>query len=271
MRIIPFIVVISALLLGTGLAASAADNSPDTVAAPRPLALVPFATIPPRIDASEDDPAWTSAITLAPLVLGTDSPAGQVALPTTVKLMWDPDFLYVRIIADGKLVPFCSARSADVKISSEDCIGVIIDPRGESNGWAEIFMNPTGKLRAQVYWITGTTKTGPTFRLSGEAVASHVKHQTSPLEDELVSAASYTSTGWMVDIAIPATTLLGAQGITQLVASTTMRANFLRYDYALGEDGIIARTATDWATVLAGQEDLSPQGMGYMRLEPAPK
>ena len=74
--------------------------------------------------------------------------------------------------------------------------------------------------------------------------------------------------GWSATLAVPAAPILKRLGKKEFAAGMTLRANFVRLDYApeSGKQAVI----TNWAPVVAGRVHRSPAGMGYLILR-APK
>ncbi|MDR3710855.1 MAG: carbohydrate-binding family 9-like protein [Capsulimonadaceae bacterium] len=266
LRTSPLFLIVALVIAGMHQTAFADVTLPVHIPAIRPVLEVPNTTLTPRVDASADDPAWASAAVVDSLGLALDSPAPEVALPTNVKLLWDADYLYVRFEVGGKLLPYGNIHGHDADLASEDCVGILIDPRGVGAHWLEILATPSNDIRDEAFWVTGTAQSDDVFRLVDGVIAHQLKREPGWNVDGLRSLAVATPTGWRLDMAIPATTILGTLEMTQFTPSTSVRANFLRYDYSPTAQGLM-RVALDWAPVPAGAEDLSPQGMGFLRLE----
>ena len=62
-------------------------------------------TVKPQITATADDIAWQTAPTIPILGLALHSPPEDRPVPTTVAMLWDGDYLYVRFTSTTSAEP----------------------------------------------------------------------------------------------------------------------------------------------------------------------
>ncbi len=242
--------------------------------APRPALDVPRAADAPALDARENDPAWQAAASLTSLApsFGGDFTEADLQ-PTTVRVMWDEQYLYVRFeCVDAAVVaPFGDQRDADHYTG--DVSEVFLDPVGDGRAVYELQVTPAGGVLDLLLLLTAE----PELQENGALAWSQVDTQFWSMREwnmpGLRSAARrHEPQGdrparWVSEFAIPAEVILRRTGRKALSAGATMRANFLRYDYAPTPPGQEARLiASNWSPVQLGCPHISAARMGELRL-----
>lgn len=240
-------------------------------AASRPPAIaVPYVASTPAIDAAPDNPGWATAsvIPALPVCLGNEG-KDLAPSPTQVKVVWSDEALAVRFVCADDTV-YTPVRGHDAPIWKGDVVEVFLDVKGDARQWIELEVNPNGDTFDQLTTLTAEPKTDD----DGILVSSVLQRDYWPNPSwELAgwrTAASRTGTGWIVDMAIPASALrrLGHDRYSP----STLRANFMRYKYLPSPAGAPRRLlAMGWAPVKYGCPHISPKRMGYVELAPAGK
>ena len=226
---------------------------------------VPRAILAPRLDATWDDAAWNQAATIEELSLSLGPQAQGLEAPRThVKLLWSPDWLWVRFIAwsDEIYAPFGTVR--DAPHFKGDVSEVFIDPVGDARQWVELQCSPDNGVFDKLFLATAPPQAGADGT-NTPASEREVRHSTRWQLDGLQTAAGRWAQGWLSEFAIPAAPLLKQLGQKQL-APMTMRANLLRYEWRLEADETRSLTALNWAPVKWGNPHRSPHAMGWMEL-----
>jgi hypothetical protein len=108
-----------------------------------PLARVPFAAVPPKIDGRLDDAAWARALTYTNMFsFNTREPGGPA---TTWRLLWDTENLYVAYTcADPDVV--APIRARDDAVYNDDCVEIFILPQFRFRTYWELVVNASGSI-----------------------------------------------------------------------------------------------------------------------------
>lgn len=105
-----------------------------------PSLVVVFAAIPPRIDGSLADSAWSLANSTGPFVATRDG--GPAPVKASAKLSWDDDHLYVAVEVRDPLL-LASHKERDAHLWEQDCIELMVAPEGDRS-YFEIEVSPRG-------------------------------------------------------------------------------------------------------------------------------
>src|SRR5262249_16708230 len=98
---------------------------------------------PPQIDGQLNEPAWEKAQRTPPFVRTLDGSAADFI--ATAKALWDQENLFLGFqIADNDLQTHFTKR--DEHLWEQDCVEILIDPRGDGRHYYEIQVSPTGVL-----------------------------------------------------------------------------------------------------------------------------
>jgi hypothetical protein len=238
-----------------------------------PAIEVPRARAAPRVDGRLDDEAWKGSAVIAGLFPATDAGADVrlAKLPTTVRLLWDPEFLYVAFeCADDEVHGTGEARARD-QIYMEDVCEVFLDAAGDGRQVFEVQSSPRGRNFTVLYLYTREPEYSAGMRLSQEFCRTDRWKFPGWEAAGLKTAGRVTSrdgrpAGWTVEMAIPAGPVAKRLG-RETLFPTEIRANFVRYDWPpSGPDGKRELLQQTWSPVLKGCPHISPSRMGRLRL-----
>ncbi len=238
--------------------------------APRPHLRVPRAQIIPRMDGSPDDPAWRNAAQIDGLTLSLGPQARNLEVPCTrVKLLWTPQRLFVRFIAEDDEIysPFGSQR--DATHFRGDACEIFIDPVGDGQQWVEIQISPDNGIFDKLFLVTApnqqTNADGTYAAATGRNVWEFDTWQVDDLQSATGRFQTVNSRGWIADLSLPAAPLLKRLGRKEF-APMTLRANLLRYEWPQDAKGERSLNSTNWAPVIWGKPHRSPAAMGFLEL-----
>ncbi|HEY3333069.1 MAG TPA: carbohydrate-binding family 9-like protein [Capsulimonadaceae bacterium] len=240
-----------------------------------PVLEAPYATIAPKLDASGNDPAWKAAATIPALGLAIGSDSRDVALPTTVQVLWDARYLYIRFrcAAQSVYTPY-GGSVRDQPIYRGDAVEVFLDVRGDAKQVTEIQVSPNNELFDQQLLITTDVRCDQDGKLREDVLSRDFWAVPSWDCAGLTTKTHREGDVWIADLAIPAAPILRRLGATQW-EPLTFRANLMRYtwtpDTKAGNDNGRRLIAQNWSLVRHGCPHISPQAMGYIHLLPAPK
>jgi len=256
------------VLLISALGRTQADNS-----GPRPNIAVPFATITPLVTADPSDSAWTTAADIPALVdcIGVPSDAG-FAKTTEVKLLWDKQYLYIRFINQATEI-YSPFKNFDDPLYKGDVDELFLDIKGDSRQWVELEVSPNNVVYEAMTTLTADPQSDQNLLLDANILNRDYWQNTAWTLTGLRSACriekdSKTNvTGWITDIALPATPTLQRLGLNSY-GPIAFKANFLRYEYPAPKDKTSSRSlvAQDWGPVLLGCPHISPEAMGNIQL-----
>ncbi|MCG3147894.1 MAG: hypothetical protein PCFJNLEI_01335 [Verrucomicrobiae bacterium] len=224
-----------------------------------PALAVPRSPTPPVIDGNLGDECWQRAAVIPSLL-----PAYQHTVPpqpTTVRVLWDAKNLYFSFDCVDADVFCTGTKRHDDALYEEDVCEVFIDGFGDGRQFIEIQVNPAGVNLDLMYLFTKAAEYTPEMRFTPQLCDTD---RWKFLEWDLPglrTAARRTATGWSAELAIPAPPIMKRLGRTDFF-STTIRANFVRYDWAGKE-----LQQQSWSTVLLGNPHNSPARMGHLHLK----
>lgn len=234
---------------------------------------VAYAPLLPAVTASPSDHAWNSATRIAALTPARDAPvAGFTVSPASVALLWNKQFLFIRFtcsVGPGGIYVVSGGDPKQLYLS--DVAEIFIDPVGDSRQYFEIEAAPDGRVDVYQHLLTADPVSMPDGALIDRiARLDSWTIPNWPIEG-LRHASSISSDGssWIVDVALPATSLLVRLGLTNLATNMTLRANFIRYDHPELISGKAASrvfVCLDWTPISWGRPHISPQAMGELRL-----
>ena len=239
---------------------------------PRPRLTVPSARLTPAVTADPSDPAWATAATIPALTLSQgDGGRGLSPLPTQVKLLWDKEALYLRFVCTATEI-YAPARTHDAALYTGDVVEVFLDVKGDGRQWIELEVSPDNVTFDQVTTLTADPVSGASLVLAGAVLDRDWWVDLSWSLDGWRTAATVQRTagkvtGWTVDMALPAPSVLRRLG-TDHYAPMTLRANFLRYEQLQETNPKSQRRllALNWSPVQYGCPHISPLAMGFLTL-----
>jgi hypothetical protein len=242
-------------------------------AEPLPVLSVPKAIQIPRMDASVDDPAWRFAAKNN----GLTPPRGHdektpPSPPTQVSVLWDAKYLYVRFESrDNEVTTPFQERDAFHYLG--DVAEIFLDPVGDGRQYYEFQLSPRGGILDQYIVLSDDPIYDPNGRFTPEFKAcSYWANLAWNCDGLLTSAKILQQDGrndWIVEFALPASTVLKRLGQTEFKPGT-LRANFLRYDWQfLANPEKRDLVPINWSPVLFGCPHISPGRMGFLELAEA--
>lgn len=262
--------LVLALLISTGgLTVSAHAASPTLTP---PSLHVPYAGVVPQISGASDDPAWKSAASTADMTVSRGAAAqGLTALPTRAYLLWDAKNLYIRFVCLGGSMetPY---KKHDDPLYHADAVEVFIDPKGDGREWVELEVSPHNVVFDQLAVLTAE----PEYEAGGILTHQVLDRDwwtdlSWNLEGLRTAAGRLQSrgkiTGWIVDMAVPATPLLRRLGVKSF-GPMNLRVNLLRYETMTAADGKPMFIPMNWAPVTFGCPHILPDAMGTLVLDP---
>ena len=240
---------------------------------PLPALDVPYAATKPALKAATDDPAWKTAAVVPKLSVSRGTPKGTAGVPTEVRLLWDEDYLYVRFTCqDDEL--HLPETGRDARLFRGDVVQVFIDPKGDGRQVVELLCNANNDVLDLQILLTAAPRSDENLQLLPEVVDRDYWMSADWNAKGLRTAAAKDEkdgevSGWRVEMAIPAKSLLRRLGEDRL-SPLTLRANFVRYEWEPppGPNQEWSLLSMNWSPVEAGYPHLSPAAMGFLKLRP---
>jgi hypothetical protein len=241
-----------------------------------PACAVPKAASAPAITADPKEAIWQTAGVIPELGV-TKNPhikdGMQTPLPTEVRLLWSPDALYIRFtcVDTALFSPHGTRRDADHYAG--DVVEVFLDPMGDARQVIELQVNPAGGVLDILFLATAEPISEPDGRLKDSFIQrdwwsfrnwdiAGLKVATSdqPQPDGSIH--------WIVDIAIPAESILKRTG-KKMFQPGPIRAHFLRYEGPVDPESGERKEELfmTWAPVRHGCPHISPHAMGTLILK----
>lgn len=250
--------------LGCGTVAEVPSVSEGPIEPPM-LSVVAVSAVAPRVTAEANDPAWEAATQIPSLLLALGLAPEPGDVSTRVRLCWDAAHIYVRFEADDREL-YAPVRGRDKELYRGDVVEVFLDPVGDGKQVIEVQVSPHNDVFDQVILLTADAESNTNARLKQDVLSRDFWAFPSWNCDGLRTAASFGADGsWIVDIAIPATSVLRRTGKTTFSDGLALRANFIRYDWVPENDTRTLR-AFNWLPVVHGCPHISPRAMGALRL-----
>ena len=230
------------------------------------------------IDGKADEQAWQAAMPLSPL---RDIEGPAIPKRTTVKMLWDDEYLYVYAdMQEAHL--WATLTERDSVIYRDPDFEVFIDPDGDTKNYVEIEINALNTV-----WDLLLTEP---YRSGNLALHDwnipKLKHAVN-LRGSLNNPAD-TDDGWSVEMAIPWASITGHSNHPRTVQppapGTTLRMNFSQVNWQVQADetvphGYAKKTNEQGAPlpesnhVWAATGEINihmPEKWGYVRLSDKP-
>lgn len=229
---------------------------------------VPRAETAPVIDGKLDDPAWAGAAVINGLLpsMGGKYQDKIDKVPTTVRLLWDRDYLYVSYeCTDDDILATMTER--DSLLYNEDVCEVFVDPKGDGCQYFEVQVSPNNVIFDIIHMTTAEPKYTRELRFTPEFCKTDRWVFAEWNMEGLKTAAIRTGKGWNCEIAIPAKHIMKRFGKEKL-EPCELRANFMRYDHQPNQKtGKRELVHMNWAPVQHGCPHISPAAMGILYLK----
>jgi hypothetical protein len=241
---------------------------------PPPVLAVPCVAAPPVIDGTLDDAAWAHAA-IIPRLGPAHGGAGKdriARLPTTVRVAWDANCLYVAFACMDDHIDADPAAKHDSDLYRHDACELFLDPVGDGRQYLEFQISPLGQTLDLVYLLTAP----PEYTAAGRLTDSFFAREVWFFREWEAAGLQVASgrlrhdgavTGWTVELAIPAAAIMKRRGLNSFVPGE-LRANFARYDWQ-PDPGTGKRELLPmyWAPVAFGCPHISAGLMGRLVLK----
>lgn len=191
--------------------------------------LVPPTTAPPIVDGKLDDVAWRQATTLSLdwRFHPANAPALVALTPTvrtTVRLLWDKQFLYVGFECEDPDV-WSTHTGRDAYVWEGEAVEVYLDPSGKGQNYKEIDLNPLGAL---IDLNTPEARNGDPGDVLQNARWNAIGLRWGVSVDGTVNDRTDRDRGWSAELAIPLREIL-PEG-EQVYVGDAWRAQFYRIE-----------------------------------------
>lgn len=244
-----------------------------SVVADLPTLSVPHAAEEITVDGSLADASWAKAAVIQGLKpsLGGKYQAKIDKVPTTIKMLWRKEALYVAFICTDADIYCTETMKHDDNLYKEDVCEVFLDSKGDSRQWVEIQVSPANETLDLMTLLTAPPRSTPTLRLTPEMVSTDRWNFKGYDVKELKTAVTKQFkdgkvTGWTVEMAIPASVIMRRHRKKE-IEPISFRANFMRYDHQPNPNGKRKPIHMNWSPVEHGCPHMSPEAMGHVMLE----
>lgn len=169
------------------------------------------------IDGRIDEAAWQNAVTTTlqfPWAAQTGAKQS-----TTVRLLWDDEFLYASFACDDTDI-VAHHLQRDDPTYRDDAVELFLNPNPKQSAYFGLEMNSRGVLYDYLYVFPYALV--KTHDLRGAKLASHLRGSLNLTSD--------TDQGWTLEVAIPLVALAELAGNKPATAGTEWTANLNRWD-----------------------------------------
>ena len=198
------------------LLAHAADTE-RPVTTPVPRYEIKRAAAAITIDGRVDEAAWKNAEAVT-LQFPWDAQTGAKQ-KTTVRLLWDDEYLYVAYTCEDTDIVAHYAQHDDPTYK-DDAVELFINPNPKQTVYFGLEMNARAVLYDYLYIFPQALL--KSYELKGVKLASHL--------DGTLNVTSDTDRGWELEVAIPLANFSELRGGKPVVNGTEMSANLNRWD-----------------------------------------
>jgi len=238
-----------------------------------PQLRIPRAKVAPVIDGVLNDEAWRDAAVIDGLRphIGGETWNKINRVPTKIRVTWNPEYLFIAFECRDPDIFVTGTLPRDGALYTEDVCEVFIDGMGDQRQWIELQVNALNQTLDLMMLYTGPREFSATGRLLPEHSATDFWSFRCWQAPGVITAAGRIVengevAGWTVEMAIPAKNFLRRRGIDR-IEPMEIRANFVRYDYPVNENGQRELLHMNWAPVEHGCPHISPAAMGVLILE----
>lgn len=262
-------------MVAAGLLLAGCRTGSPPPAAAVPVLRIPHTAVAPVVDGNLDEPAWARAAVISGL---RESRGGHEQdridrLPTTIRVLWDENYLYVGFACTGTDLFMSGQLKHDDDLYKENTCEVFLDGKGDGRQIVEVQANAAGVNLDMLHLFTGEPEYTPDLRMTQE-FCDRERWKLREWEMEGLRTAGAVVrrdgvvTGWRIEMAIPAAAVVKRCGLDHF-APMELRANFIRYDWP--RDPVTGKREMlhmNWAPVLRGCPHISPPAMGRLILLP---
>ncbi len=230
--------------IGQKLYAGALRWAAQAVQPPLARGVAYFTSEPIRIDGKLDERAWQEVPGFElQQVINTDQPPNQ---PTTVKVRWDRENLYVAFICQDSDI-WSTMRKRDQHLWEEEVVEVFVDWDGDGRDYKEFEVNPLGTVVD-----LNIPKPGH-GDLAGALAWDSRGWRWAVSVDGTVNKRSDKDRQWICEMAIPLRDLAPPEGLPR--PGTQWRVNFYRIDRPNKEDPRKGVQFSAWSPVVRGYHE----------------
>ena len=185
---------------------------------------------PIKVDGKLNEHDWKQAVLISDFedIEGANKP--KPAFRTTVKMMWDSQYLYIGAVLEEPHLWGTLKKHDDIIYRDHD-FEVFIDPMGDGEQYFEIEINVLGTIMD--LFMNKPYKKGGTFDMEWNTTGI----QSKVIANGTINDNSDIDSGWTVEMAIPFTAISRNNRIASPSTTNPWRINFSRVQWTLEPDG----------------------------------
>ena len=185
---------------------------------------------PIKVDGKLNEHDWKQAVLISDFedIEGASKP--KPAFSTTVKMMWDSQYLYIGAVLEEPHLWGTLKKHDDIIYRDHD-FEVFIDPMGDGEQYFEIEINVLGTIMD--LFMNKPYKKGGTFDMGWNTTGILSK----VIANGTINDNSDIDSGWTVEMAIPFTAISRNNRIASPSTANPWRINFSRVQWTLESDG----------------------------------
>ncbi len=189
---------------------------------------------PIKVDGKLKEHDWKQAVLISDFedIEGASKP--KPAFSTTVKMMWDSQYLYIGAVLEEPHLWGTLKKHDDIIYRDHD-FEVFIDPMGDGEQYFEIEINVLGTIMD--LFMNKPYKKGGTFDMEWNTTGI----QSKIIANGTINDNTDIDSGWTVEMAIPFTAISRTQRAATPSFNKPWRINFSRVQWTLEPDGISYR------------------------------
>jgi hypothetical protein len=185
---------------------------------------------PIKVDGKLNEHDWKQAVLISDFedIEGASKP--KPAFSTTVKMMWDSQYLYIGAVLEEPHLWGTLKKHDDIIYRDHD-FEVFIDPMGDGEQYFEIEINVLGTIMD--LFMNKPYKKGGTFDMEWNTTGI----QSKVIANGTINNNSDIDSSWTVEMAIPFTAISRNNRIASPSTTNPWRINFSRVQWTLEQDG----------------------------------
>jgi hypothetical protein len=185
---------------------------------------------PIKVDGKLNEHDWKQAVLISDFedIEGASKP--KPAFSTTVKMMWDSQYLYIGAVLEEPHLWGTLKKQDDIIYRDHD-FEVFIDPMGDGEQYFEIEINVLGTIMD--LFMNKPYKKGGTFDMGWNTTGILSK----VIANGTINDNSDIDSGWTVEMAIPFTAISRNNRTASPSTTNPWRINFSRVQWTLEPDG----------------------------------
>jgi hypothetical protein len=185
---------------------------------------------PIKVDGKLNEHDWKQAVLISDFedIEGASKP--KPAFSTTVKMMWDSQYLYIGAVLEEPHLWGTLKKHDDIIYRDHD-FEVFIDPMGDGEQYFEIEINVLGTIMD--LFMNKPYKKGGTFDMEWNTTGI----QSKVIANGTINDNTDIDSSWTVEMAIPFTAISRNNRIASPSTTNPWRINFSRVQWTLEQDG----------------------------------